>query len=121
MSMIIKKTVVVLLLTFLLSNCDSSQSDEKIDLNSDPNKVSDNVADSKKILDNAKNALKNVDAEFQWRDTHLILENADKAMNAGDFKLSIDLSNKVIQQTVLMTEQKQFANEYWQDLIPKSN
>ncbi len=121
--MIIKKTVVVLLLTFLLYNCDSGQSDETVNLNVDPIKipVSDNVTNSKNALDDAKTALKNVDAAFQWRDTHLILENAENAMNAGDFKLSIDLSNKVIQQTVLMTEQKQFANDNWQDLIPKSN
>jgi hypothetical protein len=86
-------------------------------MNTDTIKVDANFAI--KMLDEAVVSLNNVPPEFQWRDTQLLINEAQKTLNEGQIELSIKLSQDAIQQSQLMIEQKEFAKNNWQNLIPK--
>jgi hypothetical protein len=117
----IKNMTVVLLLAFFFSSCDTNNANQTDKSNTEKKNLSISSVEtqSKEVLTDAVNALNNVDDEFHWRDTHLILKESQKASSDGKFELSIELAQKVIQQTQLMQEQKKFAESNWQDLIPK--
>ena len=104
----------------LLPSCDKNNSNEINNLTIDTNNqsISTNKSQSNKTLKEAIDSLKNIDKEFRWRDTHLIIQASQNALNNGEFKLSTELAKKVIAQTKLMDEQKDFAENNWQNLIP---
>ena len=116
----IKKSAIVLLLTILLFACDNNNADENDNLTIDTNNslISANETQSKKALKDAINSLNNVKKEFQWRDTYLIIQESQYALSNGKFQLSIELAQKVMAQTTLMNEQKDFADNHWKSLIP---
>jgi hypothetical protein len=117
----IYKKVIVVLITFLLSSCDTNNANVSDKTNSETKSISVSTAEtqSQRVLNDAVNALQSVEDEFHWRDTHLVLEESQKALNDGKFELSIELAQKVIQQTKLMHEQKDFADNNWHGLIPQ--
>jgi uncharacterized protein YcfL len=128
MIMTIQKFLLVVLLTLMLTNCNKDSAGEMDNQATVTNNVQHNIqkeqlksasiTESKKVLDEAINALNNVAEEFHWRDTHLLIKESQDALSIGDFELSIDLSEKVIQQTKLMIEQQEFAKNNWQNLVP---
>lgn len=120
-NMKIINTAIILLLVILQSACDNNSGNQNDNLHVDTNEPSLSADDiqSKNMLAKATNALNNVEDAFQWRDTHILLQKSQKALSDGDFKLSSELSQTVIQQSKLMNEQKEFADNHWQDLIPK--
>jgi hypothetical protein len=128
MNMPMQNFLIVVFLATMLSNCNKDRTNEVDDLatvknnieNNDPSKEqkSNSTIDPKKLLDEAINALNNVAEEFHWRDTHILIQESRDALSEGDLELSIELSKKVIQQTKLMIEQKEFANDNWHLLIP---
>lgn len=110
----------VLMFIILLPSCDKNNSNEINDLTIDTNNqsISTDKSQSNKTLKEAIDSLKNIDKEFRWKDTHLIIQASQNALNNGEFKLSTELAMKVIAQTKLMDEQKDFAENNWQNLIP---
>ena len=129
MNMTIQKILVVIFLTIMLTNCNKDNANEVDKLVTDSDTTQNNakkevqkstsITESKEALIDAINALNDVAEEFHWRDTYLLIEESQEALSEGDFELSVDLSQKVIQQTKLMNEQQEFANNNWQSLIPK--
>ena len=115
----IKNFTGFILLICVLTNCQNNNDSNKIETDHINPPISGIETQSKKALDDAINALNNVEDEFQWRDTHLILNEAQKAFSDGNFSLSIELAQKVVKQTQLMHEQKEFSDKHWQSLLPK--
>ena len=113
----IKTSTIVLLSIILLFACDNNNADSLAIDTSNPS-IPANEAQSKKAINNAISSFNNVDKEFQWRDTYLIIQASQNALINGEFELSIQLAQKVIAQTTLMNEQKDFADNHWQSLIP---
>jgi len=128
MNRTVQKILIIILLAIMLSNCNKDSANEVDDIATVTNNIENNdqskeqnsnsSIDPKKLLDEAINALNNVAQEFHWRDTHLLIQESRDALREGDLELSIELSQKVIQQTQLMIEQKEFAEDNWHLLIP---
>ena len=123
----IQKSLIVVFLVTMLTNCNKDNANEVDDLATVKNSVENNdqksssTIDPKNLLKDAINSLDNVAQEFHWRDTHILIQESRDALSEGDFDLSIELSQKVIQQSKLMIEQQEFANSNWHLLIPKTD
>lgn len=95
-----------LLLTACTDDTQQSQTGEK-----QPNAV--------ELLTEAEKTFESISDQFKWRDTHLLVEQAQVALKNGDEQLAISLANKVIKQSELMQAQIQFADDNWQALMPQ--
>ena len=125
------KYCIFMLMTLLLScsNDDESKSKSKLTndsnnqaISSDSNQAESKLVDANQAqisLNKAIQSLKNVPQEFHWRDTHLLIKRSQTALNEGQIELSLKLSQDAIKQSQLMIEQKEFAKNNWQNLIPK--
>lgn len=117
--MTIQKLLIVVFLSITLTNC-NKESANQVDTINTPNieQKSVSIVESQEVLNEAINSLNNVAEEFHWRDTFLLIKDSQDAMSKSDFELSIELSQKVIQQSKLMLEQQEFAKNNWQNMVP---
>ncbi|MCF6300431.1 MAG: hypothetical protein L3J52_04860 [Proteobacteria bacterium] len=96
----------ILFLTACTDNTPPAQTGEK-----QPNAV--------EVLAKAEKTFAAISDQFKWRDTHLLIEQAQVALKNGDEQRVISLAKIIIKQSELMQAQRQFADDNWQALMPQ--